>query len=396
MVRNGHGGGKDMLCIKNGTVHDGVHREGFQADILVEDGKIKAIGEKLEIPGDAEVVDAAGLQVYPGFVEAHGHIGLDGSGIGYEGMDYNELNDIISPQMRGIDGVKPLDPALPKAAAAGVTCVCVGPGSANVLGGTFTTIKTVGRRVDDMVVRDGVAMKCAFGENPKRVYRDKKDSSRMTTAALLRETLFKAREYMEKKEAAGDDVSKRPAFDMKLEALLPVMRREIPLKAHAHATEDLFTALRIAREFDLKITLEHVTEGHLIVEELVEENVPLAVGPTLGSASKFELRNKSWTTPGVLAAAGCQVSIITDSPVIPQEYLPLCAGLAVQAGMDPFAALQAITINPARHAGIADRVGSLEAGKDADIVVTNGCPFEVSTKVKHVFIDGKAVELSVE
>ncbi len=385
-----------MLCIKNGTVHDGVHREGFQADILVEDGKIKAIGENLEIPGDAEVVDAAGLQVYPGFVEAHGHIGLDGYGIGYEGMDYNELNDIISPQMRGIDGVKPLDPALPKAAAAGVTCVCVGPGSANVLGGTFTTIKTVGRRVDDMVVRDGVAMKCAFGENPKRVYRDKKDSSRMTTAALLRETLFKAREYMEKKEAAGDDVSKRPAFDMKLEALLPVMRREIPLKAHAHATEDLFTALRIAREFDLKITLEHVTEGHLIVEELVEENVPLAVGPTLGSASKFELRNKSWTTPGVLAAAGCQVSIITDSPVIPQEYLPLCAGLAVQAGMDPFAALQAITINPARHAGIADRVGSLEAGKDADIVVTDGCPFEVSTKVRHVFIDGKAVDVPVE
>lgn len=385
-----------MLCIKNGTVHDGVHREGFQADILVEDGKIKAIGENLEIPGDAEVVDAAGLQVYPGFVEAHGHIGLDGYGIGYEGMDYNELNDIISPQMRGIDGVKPLDPALPKAAAAGVTCVCVGPGSANVLGGTFTTIKTVGRRVDDMVVRDGVAMKCAFGENPKRVYRDKKDSSRMTTAALLRETLFKAREYMEKKEAAGDDVSKRPAFDMKLEALLPVMRREIPLKAHAHATEDLFTALRIAREFDLKITLEHVTEGHLIIEELVEENVPLAVGPTLGSASKFELRNKSWTTPGVLAAAGCQVSIITDSPVIPQEYLPLCAGLAVQAGMDPFAALQAITINPAKHAGIADRVGSLEAGKDADIVVTDGCPFEVSTKVRHVFIDGKAVDVPAE
>ena len=385
-----------MLCIKNGTVHDGVHREGYQADILVEDGKIKAIGENLEIPGDAEVVDAAGLQVYPGFVEAHGHIGLDGYGIGYEGMDYNELNDIISPQMRGIDGVKPLDPALPKAAAAGVTCVCVGPGSANVLGGTFTTIKTVGRRVDDMVVRDGVAMKCAFGENPKRVYRDKKDSSRMTTAALLRETLFKAREYMEKKEAAGDDVSKRPAFDMKLEALLPVMRREIPLKAHAHATEDLFTALRIAREFDLKITLEHVTEGHLIVEELVEENVPLAVGPTLGSASKFELRNKSWATPGGLAAAGCQVSIITDSPVIPQEYLPLCAGLAVQAGMDPFAALQAITINPAKHAGIADRVGSLEAGKDADIVVTDGCPFEVSTKVRHVFIDGKAVDVPVE
>ncbi len=404
-----------MLCIKNGTVHDGVHREGFLADILVEDGKIKAIREhmeggpsmegrhsmegkhsmegrhSMEIPAGTEIVDAEGLQVYPGFVEAHGHIGLDGYGIGYEGMDYNELNDIISPQMRGIDGVKSMDPALPKAAAAGVTCVCVGPGSANVLGGTFTTIKTVGKRVDDMVVRDGVAMKCAFGENPKRVYRDKKDSSRMTTAALLRETLFKAREYMEKKEAAGDDVSKRPAFDMKLEAMIPVMKKEIPLKAHAHAAEDLFTALRIAREFDLKITLEHVTEGHLIVEELAKENVPLAVGPTLTSASKFELRNKSWITPGVLAAAGCQVSIITASPVIPQEYLPLCAGLAVQAGMDPFAALQAITINPAKHAGIADRVGSLEVGKDADMVITDGCPFEVSTKVKHVFIDGKRV-----
>ena len=339
-----------MLVVKNGMIHDAIHPEAFQGDILVEEGKIKAIGENLEIPAGAEVVDAEGLQIYPGFVEAHGHIGLDGYGIGYEGMDYNEMNDILSPQMRGIDGVKSLDPALPKAAAAGVTCVCVGPGSANVLGGTFTTIKTVGKRVDDMVVRDGVAMKCAFGENPKRVYRDKKDSSRMTTAALLREILFKAREYMEKKEAAGNDISKRPAFDIKLEALIPVLKREIPLKAHAHAAEDLFTALRIAKEFDLKITLEHVTEGHLIVEELAKENVPLAVGPTLTSASKFELRNKSWTTPGLLAAAGCQVSIITDSPVIPQEYLPLCAGLAVQAGMDPFAALQAITINPAKHA----------------------------------------------
>lgn len=381
-----------MLLVKNGMIHDGIHEEAFQADILVEEGKIKEIGKDLKASEGSRIVDAEGLSVYPGFVEAHGHIGLDGYGIGYEGMDYNELNDIISPQMRGIDGVKAMDPALPKAAAAGVTCVCVGPGSANVLGGTFTTIKTVGKRVDDMVVRDGVAMKCAFGENPKRVYRDKKDSSRMTTAALLRETLFKAREYMEKKEAAGEDISKRPAFDIKLEALLPVLRKEIPLKAHAHASEDIFTALRIAREFDVKITLEHVTEGHLIVEELAKENVPLAVGPTLTSASKFELRNKSWTTPGVLAAAGCQVSIITDSPVIPQEYLPLCAGLAVQAGMDPFAALQAITINPAKHAGIADRVGSLEVGKDADIVITDGCPFEVSTKVKYVFIDGNEVE----
>ena len=381
-----------MLCVKNGNVHDAIHEEAYRADILVEDGRIKAIGEHLETEEGVQIVEAEGLHVYPGFVEAHGHIGLDGYGIGYEGMDYNELNDIVSPQLRGIDGVKPMDAAFPKAAAAGVTCVCVGPGSANVLGGTFVTIKTVGRRVEDMVVRNNVAMKCAFGENPKRVYREKKDSSRMSTAALLRETLFKTREYLEKKEAAGDDPTKKPAFDMKLEALIPVIKGEMPLKAHAHAAEDIFTALRIAREFGVKITLEHVTEGHLIVEELAKENVPLAVGPTLTSASKYELRNKSWTTPGVLAAAGCQVSIITDSPVIPQEYLPLCAGLAVQAGMDPFAALQAITINPARHAGIADRVGSIEVGKDADLVITDGCPFEVSTKVRHVFIEGKEVQ----
>ena len=380
-----------MICIKNGTVYNAVTPEGVVADILVENGKIKEIGSNIEVGADVEIIDATGKQVYPGFVEAHGHIGLDGYGIGYEGMDYNEMNDIVSPQLRGLDGVKAMDPAFAQAAKAGVTCVCVGPGSANVLGGTFTTIKTVGKRSDNMVVRDAVAMKCAFGENPKRCYRDKSDTSRMTTAFKLREALAKAKEYMEKKEAAGDDVSKRPALDMKCEALIPVLKGEMPLKAHAHATDDIFTALRIAKEFGTKITLEHVTEGHLIVEELAKENVPLAVGPSLTSASKFELRNKSWVTPGVLAKAGCQVSIITDSPVIPQEYLPLCAGLAVQAGMEPFAALQAITINAAKHAGVADRVGSLEVGKDADIVITDGCPFEVSTKVECVMIDGVVI-----
>ena len=380
-----------MICIRNGNVHNAIVPEAFVADILIKDGKIKEIGSNLVIPEGTEVIDASGKEIYPGFIEAHGHIGLDGHGIGYEGTDYNEMNDIVCPQLRGIDGVKPMQPTFENAAKAGVTCVCVGPGSANVLGGTFTTIKTVGKRVDDMVVRDAVAMKCAFGENPKRCYQSKSDSSRMTTAFKLREALAKAREYMLKKEAAGDDFSKMPALDMKHEALIPVLKKEIPLKAHAHATEDLFTALRIAKEFDVKITLEHVTEGHLIVEELAKENVPLAVGPTLTEASKFELRNKSWITPGVLAAAGCQVSIITDSPVIPQEYLPICAGLAVQAGMDPFKALQAITINPAKHVGIADRVGSIEIGKDADIVITDGNPMEVSTNVEKVFINGKLV-----
>lgn len=380
-----------MICIKNGRVHNAVTPEPVYADILIDGGKITAIGEKLDVPLGTEIIDASDLEVFPGFVEAHGHIGLDGYGIGYEGTDYNELNSIISPQLRGIDGVKAMEPTFAKAAAAGVTCVCVGPGSANVLGGTFTTIKTVGNRVDNMVVRDAVAMKCAFGENPKRVYRDKSDSSRMTTAALLRETLYKAREYMDKKDAAGDDASKRPAFDMKLEALIPVLKGEMPLKAHAHTTDDIFTAIRIAKEFDIRLTLEHVTEGHLIVDELAKEDYPLAVGPTLTDATKFELRNKSWTTPGVLAEAGCKVSIITDSPVIPQEYLPLCAGLAVQAGMEKFKALQAITINPARHVGIGDRVGSLEVGKDADIVIADGCPFEISTHIKYVLIDGERI-----
>lgn len=376
--------------IKNARIHDSIHREPFGGDILIEDGRISRIAPSIDYPG-AEVLDVQGMNAYAGFIDAHSHLGLAGYGIGYEGTDYNEMNDIVTPHLRGIDGFKPMQPSLEAAAQAGVTTVCVGPGSANVLGGTFFAVKTVGRCVDDMVVRDPIAMKCAFGENPKRCYRDKCDSSRMTTAAKLREMLFKAREYERKIVAAGDDESKKPAFDMKLEALRPVIRGELPLKAHAHATEDIFTAIRIAKEFGVKLTLEHVTEGHLIVEELAKAGYPCAVGPSLTDASKWELRNKSWTTPGVLARAGLQVSIITDADVIPQQYLPLCAGLAVKSGMDPFDALQAITINPARHAGIQDRVGSLEEGKDADIVITNGCPFEVSTNVCAVFVNGRNI-----
>ena len=379
-----------MLLIKNGLIHDAIHAEPYTADILAEGGKILKIEANITAEG-AEVFDAAGLEVYPGFVEAHCHTGLHGYGIGYEGADYNEMGDILACQLRAIDAIEPRDETLIEAREAGITTLCAGPGSANVLGGTFAAYKPVGKRIDNMVIKAEVAMKCAFGENPKRCYRDKGDSSRMTTAAKLREMLFKAREYQQKLERAGDDVEKRPGFDMKLEAMLPVMRREIPLKAHAHQADDLFTALRIAREFDVDITLEHVTEGHLVADELAKENVMLAVGPTLTHATKFELRNKSWETPGVLSKAGCHVSIITDAPVIPQKYLPLCAGLAVKAGMDPFDALKAITINPAEHALVADRVGSLEVGKDADVVITDGCPFEVSTTVKAVFIDGSKV-----
>ena len=380
-----------LKCIYNGYIHDAIHEEPYYGKLLIADGKIADIGEIENIPEGTQMIDAGGLDIYPGFVDAHTHIGLDGYGIGYEGRDYNEMNDIVSSQLRGIDGVKAMDEAFAQAVRGGVTSVCTGPGSANVLGGTFVTLKTVGKRVENMVIKPEVAMKCAFGENPKRCYQDKCDSSRMSTAAILRNTLFKAKEYMERKEAAGEDMLKRPAFDMKLEALIPVLKGEMPLKAHAHTSDDLFTALRIAREFHVNITLEHVTEGHLIVDELAKEQVPMAVGPSLTNASKYELRNKSFKTPGILSKAGCQVSIITDAPVIPQQYLPLCAGLAVKSGMEPFAALQAITINAARHAQIADRVGSLEKGKDADFIIVEGDPMEVSSHIHYVYIDGEAV-----
>ncbi|MDE7262802.1 MAG: amidohydrolase [Oscillospiraceae bacterium] len=379
------------MIVQNGIIHDGVHPEPYQADLALRDGVIAAIGPGLTPLEGEEVLDAAGKQVYPGFVDAHSHLGLDGYGMGRDGMDYNEMGDIVSAQLRGIDSFNPQDRSVAQALAGGVTTVGTGPGSANVLGGTFFAVKTWGRCVDDMVVRDPVAMKCAFGENPRRCYRDKGDSARMTTAAKLRDMLFQARDYLARKEAAGDDVMKRPKYDMKMEALIPVLKGEIPLKAHAHRADDICTAIRIAREFGVKLTLEHCTEGHLIVDELVRAGYPVAVGPTLTGAGKLELANKTFETPGILARAGLQVSIITDHSVIPQHYLPLCAGLAVKAGMDPFAALQAITINPARHLGVADRVGSLETGKDADAVIAGGDPMVSDTRIETVILGGKWV-----
>ncbi len=373
------------MLIKNGLIHDGINKDVYVADIEIKDGKITKIGKDLI---DDEVIDASNLNVYPGLVEAHCHMGLDGYGIGFERADCNEYGNPDTPELRAIDGINPLDPVFEKAREAGVTTVCTGPGSANVLGGTFTAIKTVGTRIDDMVVKESVAMKCAFGENPKRCYKDKGTYSRMSIAANLRNMLFKAKDYMEKKE--NDE--KKPAFDMQMEALIPVLKREIPLKAHAHAADDIFTAIRIAKEFNLKLTLEHCTEGHLIANDLVKENYPMAVGPTLTHATKFELKDKSWITPKVLSDLGGQVSIITDSPVIPEQHLPMCAALAIKAGMDPFKALQAITINPAKHIGIEDRVGSLEVGKDADILITKGDLFAIDHDVVKVIINGVLVE----
>ncbi len=380
---------KKLIC--GGRISDAVHPDPFDADILIEDGKIAAIGSDLPVLEDTEVVDASGLQVYPGLVECHGHIGLKGWAVGVEGYDLNEQNDPVCPQLRAIDGLNPFDEALHDAALGGVTTVCSGPGSSDVLGGTFAAFKTMGRCIDDMCIRPEVAMKCAFGENPKGRYRTKFLNSRMTIAAKLREMLFKAQEYDRKIQSAAGDPDKYPAFDIRLNALLPVVRGEMPLKAHVHQANDILTAIRIAREFHVKLTLEHVTDGTLIVEELIKADLPLAIGPTDGHPSKIELRNKSWETPGILARAGCKVSIITDSPVTLQSNLRLCAAMAIRSGMDPFDAFRAITINPARHIGVEDRVGSLEVAKDADIVLADGSIFDLQTQIIATYISGVKV-----
>ena len=370
----------------NGTLHTAVSPEVLRADLLVENGRIAAIGTA---PADGSAtVDCSGLQIFPGLVEAHSHTGLDGFAIGYEGEDQNEYNDPVCPELRAIDGFNPFDKAVERARKAGITCIATGAGSANALGGTFTAVKTVGRCTDDMVVKEAVAMKCAFGENPKNRHKEKSISSRMTIAAKLRGALAKAREYMRKLDEAESKGGKKPDFDFRSEALLPVLRGEIPLKAHAHQTNDILTAIRIAKEFGVKLTLDHCTEGHLVAEEIARAGVPVAVGPSLSFPSKPELANKSFATPGILDRAGVPVSIVTDAPVIPQEYLALSAALAVKAGMDPFHALQAITINPARMLGIADRVGSLEVGKDADLLVSDDDILNPLSQVKAVYIDG--------
>ena len=373
--------------IINVKVNTAVTPEERPLDILIEDGRIAALGKY----DSGEKLDGGGLHVFPGLVEAHCHLGLDGWGTRYAGQDYNEKNDCVTPELNAIDAFNPFDPTVRHALEGGVTCVGTGPGSANVLGGSFMAVKTCGDRADDMAVREKVAMKCAFGENPKFLHQNDGVSSRMTNAAKLREMLFKAREYMRRKDAAGEDAAKLPDFNFKLEALIPVLRGEIPLKAHAHQANDILTAIRIAREFGVKLTLEHCTEGHLIAGHLAAEKIPVAVGPSLSHASKAELQNKDFATPGILHRAGCTVSIITDSPVTPQEHLGLVAGLAVRSGMEPFAALQAITINPAKHLGIDDRVGSIEPGKDADLIFCTGSILDSLTVVKKVLIDGKTV-----
>ena len=380
-----------MLYIKNGYIKTMAGPDIENGAILIDDnGKIAAVGTDIPCPEGAQVIDAEGRLVTPGCVDAHCHVGLDNQGMGWEGRDYNEIVDPITPQMRAIDSINPMDEAFGLGLQGGVTTVCTGPGSANVVGGTFVAMKLAGKRVDNMIVKEPLAMKCAFGENPKRCFGQgskKAPMTRMGTAALLRELLFKTRRYMEDKEAG-----KNPGFDFKLESMIPVMKGELPLKAHAHRHDDILTSIRIAKEFGVKLTLDHCTDGALIADELAKEGLPAFVGPTFGGKSKIELINKSFDTPKVLREAGVDIAIITDAPVIPIQYLPMCAGLAHNAGLDYEESWKAITSAAAKLTGIGDRVGSLEVGKDGDVVIWTADPMTVlAAESACTIVDGKIV-----
>lgn len=359
-----------------------------EKDVQFVDGKIKKIGK---ITAKDEEFDATGMILVPGFIDAHCHLGMWEDAIGFEGSDGNEVTSPITPQLRAIDAINPMDRTFEDAVSGGVTAVSTGPGSANVMGGTFSVIKTAGRRIDEMIVREPSAMKIAFGENPKRVYssQSKSPSTRMATAAELRNVLFEAKDYFEKRQSK--DKKEQPKYNMKLESLLPVFEKKIPLKAHAHRADDIFTAIRIAKEFDLNITLDHVTEGHMIVDELKAEGIPCIVGPSFGDRSKFELKNKSFETAATLSNAGVLVAIMTDHPVIPIQHINMAASYCVRDGMDHYEALKALTINPAKILEVDDRIGSIKVGKDADLVLWSGDPLDIYSEVQACFIDGKLV-----
>lgn len=383
-----------MKAIINGTIYtmaDGVIKEGI---VLIKDGKIKKVGKEIEIPAGTEIIDARGSVVFPGMIDAHTHVGIGEDGLGWEGRDYNEMTNPITPHLRAIDAINPQDYGIVNARQNGITTVMTGPGSANVLGGESVAIKTFGKTINEMVIKNPVGIKAAFGENPKRVYSQRTPSlspnTRMAIAALMRETLMNAQDYLLDKEnkAIKGEPFKR---DLKMESLIRVLKKEIPLKAHAHRADDIMTILRIAQEFDINVTLEHCTEGHKIAEEIARAGVPAIIGPTLTGKVKVELKDRTFATPGILAAAGVKVALMSDHPVVPTENLPLYAALSVKEGMDEEEALKAITINSAEILGIADRVGSIEPGKDADLVIFTGHPLEINSRVEMVFINGEMI-----
>lgn len=386
-----------MIVIKGGkiyTITKGVIDAGT---ILIDNGKIQKVGKGVKVPDGAEVIDASGKVVMPGLVEAHCHIGIWEERIGWAGSDGNEATDPATPQVRALDGIKANadEGGLEAALKTGVTTAQILPGSANVIGGLGVVIKTAPKVVvDEMVVRSPSGMKIAFGENPRRVYgveQKKMPSTRMGVAGVLREWLQKAKNYMEKKEKFKDNPEKMPEVDLKLEALIPVLKGEIPLRAHAHRADDVATAVRVAEEFGVKMSWEHATEGHRIADWIAEKGVPAVWGPSLTSRPKWEMRELSFDTPKALYDAGVKFAIMTDAVGSTIAFLPLCAGMAVKHGLPYEEALKAITLTPAEILGVADRVGSIEEGKDADLRILDGDPLELRTKVEMVIIDGEVV-----
>lgn len=384
-----------MLLIKNAYIlsmddETGEIENGF---ITVDGGKILAVGSMDTLPNNKfdTVLDADGAYVTPGFVDAHSHIGMWEDSLNFEGADGNEETDPITPQLRAIDAVNPMDKAFSEAAAAGITTVITGPGSANPIAGQLMATKTFGVCIDKMAIKSPVAMKFAFGENPKCVYNDKGEAptTRMAVAAQIREELYKASEYLAgiEKCDAGENAD-MPDFDMKHEALIPLLKKEIPMHAHAHRADDIFTAIRIAEEFDLDLVLVHATEGYMIANELKEKGYPVLAGPILTDRSKPELKNQNEANAAILTSAGIETAIITDHPETPQKYLALCASVALKHGLTKNQALRAITCIPAKICGIADRVGRIAVGCDADIVVWNGTPLDIDAAPSAVMLDG--------
>jgi imidazolonepropionase-like amidohydrolase len=365
--------------------------------VLVEDGRIVAVGGgDMAVPAGVRIIDAAGSWVLPGFIEAHGHVGVHEEAEGWAGQDTNEMTEPVTAQVRALDAINPADLGFRDAISGGVLAVNVNPGSGNPIGGQTVALKCWGRTVDEMVLREPSGMKSALGENPKRVYGEQKKtpSTRLGTAAVIRGALVDAANYLARLDAEQhkSEADRKPVDrDLKLEALGKVLRREIPWRQHCHRADDIATAIRIADEFGYDLVIDHGTEAHLVADILAARGTPVIIGPLLTSRSKAELRNRSLANPGRLARAGVTIAITTDHPVVPINFLAYQAALSVKDGLDHETALRALTINPARIAGIDDRLGSLEVGKDADLVIWSGDPLNVLSRVERALIEGTEI-----
>jgi len=386
----------NSIAITGGRV---VPIEGDPIDdgaVLLVDGKIAAVsGPGFKVPPDADVVDAAGKWVLPGFIDAHAHLGVYEEGEGWAGTDSNELTGPVQAHVRVLDAINPADEGFRDAIAGGVLAVNVNPGSGNPIGGQTAAIRCWGRTVEDMVLREPAGLKSALGENPKRIYGERKEtpSTRLGTAAVIRSSLVEASNYLARqaKENHSSERTGPAPRDLKLEALGRVLRREIPWRQHCHRADDIATAMRLAREFGYELVIDHGTEAHLLADKIAAAGIPVVIGPLLTSRSKVELRNRSLANPGRLAAAGVTIAITTDHPVVPVQFLIHQATLAVKEGLDPVTALRAVTLNPARIIGVADRLGSLTVGKDADLVIWSGDPLDVMSRAEVAFIGGRAI-----